>query len=154
MKIKKTPKDFIQKYLIDEMKDVVFRHPYLSFSLIAIGIEFLGKCMLTECKTWDIKPGKAYKKGLELICAVDNKYSSLDLKDQLRNGFVHNFAPKSKIILSEVKHDTKHFEKSGERTYLVVEILYRDFVKACYIVLEKEFDNNDKMNKPFIIENI
>lgn len=41
-KIIMKPKKFIESVLINEMKDVVFRHPYLSFLLISVGVEFLG----------------------------------------------------------------------------------------------------------------
>ena len=125
------PKQFIQDILIDRIRDIVFRHPYLSFSLIAIGIEFLGKCMLSENKSWEIKPDKAFKKAIELLKQVDARYSTIDLKDQLRNGFVHTLSPKSKIKLAEVKSGASHFEKSVEgHTILVIEILYRDFVSS------------------------
>jgi len=150
------PKKFIQKYLIEEIRDVVFRHPFLAFSLIAIGIEFLGKCMLIECDHWDIKREESFRpygNGMDLLINIDSRYSELNLKDQLRNGLIHTYLPKSKIVLSEVKDGSKHLEQAGERTVLVIEILYRDFVKACHAVIEKEFDYSDKMNTPFFIEN-
>lgn len=144
------PKEFIKNVLINEMKDIVFRHAYLSFALIAIGIEFLGKCMLTQYKNWYI-PKIAFKKGLDLMVEVDQRYANLELKDQLRNGLVHTLLPKSKISLSEVKAGDIHFgEDSKGKTILVVEILYRDFVIACNKVLKHKFNKTDKMNKGFL----
>jgi hypothetical protein len=35
------PKEFIEAVLINEMKDIVNKHPSLSFLLISVGIEFL-----------------------------------------------------------------------------------------------------------------
>jgi len=145
------PKDFIQETLINRIRDIVFRHPYLSFTLIAIGIEFLGKCMLSECKNWNIKPNKAFKKGIELLKQADIRYSTIDLKDQLRNGFVHTLSPKSKIKLAEARSGSTHFEQVEGRTVLVIEILYRDFVKACHTVLKTNFSKDDKMNKSFTV---
>lgn len=147
------PKDFIKNVLIEEMKDVVMKHPYLAFALISIGIEFLGKCMLTECDHWDIKLGEQFKpfdKGMELMITIDNRYAHLNIRDQLRNGFTHTLLPKTNIALSEVKHGAIHFEQLNHQTILVIEIFYRDFVRACYSVLNYSFTSNDKMNSGFL----
>ncbi len=62
------PKDFIQMVLIEGIGDVVKRHPYISFALVAIGIEFLGKCLLIEKNEWhNINASKAYESGAELM---------------------------------------------------------------------------------------
>ena len=149
------PKEFIQGVLINEIDDIVERHPYLAFCLIAIGIEFLGKCLLTDEKDWHkIPPKKAFEKGLDLLIKENPKYGELDLRSELRNGFAHTFLPKSTIALSEVRHGAIHFSplkvpNEKDRTILVVEILFRDFVRACKHVIKKKFPNNDKMKKPF-----
>ena len=39
-----TVENFIQDYLIKQIGEVKACHPYFAFALIAIGIEFLGKC--------------------------------------------------------------------------------------------------------------
>ena len=147
-------KEFIKLYLIDEVKDIVFRHPYLSFVLMAVGIEFLGKCTWTDQKEWDVKPednNKAFEKGLNLMIEIDQRYAGLDLKNQLRNGFAHTLLPKSEISLSEVNAGDEHFGKDFRgRTILVAEIFYRDFVIACKKVLNMQFSESDKMNKPFM----
>lgn len=146
------PKEFIRNVLIAEIKDVLNHHAYLSFALISLGIEFIGKCMLTNFQDWDrIKPDKAFKKGYEMLIEVDERYQSIDLKNELRNGFAHTFLPKSKIALSEVKHGAKNFDKNSQgRTILVAEEFFRDFVLICQEVLETEFDEMDKMNKGFL----
>ncbi len=149
-----TPKQFIQHVLINEIGDIVTTHTYLSFSLIAIGIEFLGKCLLTDNKDWHTnktESDKAFQKGLNLIVEEDYRYKNLNLKDQLRNGFAHSMAPKTKIMLSEVKHGTPHLHQLPDgRTILVAEIFYRDFVRACHKVLNRDFPENDKMNRPLL----
>jgi hypothetical protein len=143
------PKEFIQIVLIDEMQDVVFRHQFLSFALISIGIEYLGKCMLMNYNTWNIPPDKAFKSGMKLMSAVDSRYSQVKLKD-LQNGFAHTLAPKG-VYLSEVKHGALHFGRSNDgHTILVTEIFYRDFVLACNMVLNTSFPPGDKMNKGFL----
>ncbi len=149
------PKEFIKNVLIGEMKDIVNKHPYLAFALIAIGIEFLGKCMIIECDHWDFmrKESEKYKpfdKGMELMIKIDNRYFFVNLKDQLRNGFVHTLLPKSEVALSEVKSGDRHFDQKSYKTILVIEILYRDFVRACHMVLDYPFKENDKMNGDFL----
>ena len=149
------PKDFIKRTLIDEMKDIVARHPYLSFSLISSGIEFLGKCMLTEYKQWELPREeiyRAYEKGIEIISDVDNRYAEIkNFKNELRNSLIHSFLPGAKISLSEVKAGDNHFSKDDKgKTILVAEIFYRDFVLACKKVLARDFDADDKMEKYFL----
>ena len=148
------PKEFIQKTLIDGMKDIVFRHPYLSFALISLGIEFIGKCMLTDYQEWDFPKDKAYEAfdtGNKMLSEVDPRYKDVGLKEQLRNGLIHTLSPKSKISLSEVKAGDKHFgiDTKG-KTILVAEILYRDFVIMCERVISQKFSSDDKMNKEFL----
>ncbi|MFA5782287.1 MAG: hypothetical protein WC868_08460 [Bacteroidales bacterium] len=147
-----TPKEFIQGVLINEISDIVQRHPYLAFSLIAIGIEFLGKCVLTDHQNWHIiPPEKAFNTGLDLLTQDEPTYGTLDLRNELRNGFAHTLLPNSKIALSEVQHGTIHFSPNSEgKKILVIEIFYRDFVRACKIVLATNFPATDKMNKQFI----
>ncbi|MEZ5033129.1 MAG: hypothetical protein R2787_17210 [Saprospiraceae bacterium] len=146
------PKEFIQVVLIEETGDVVKRHAYLSFALMAIGIEFLGKCMLIEQPDWHkIKPDLAYQKGAELMTLVESRYKAINLKDELRNGFAHTFIPKGKIALSEIKHGVRSFETNSiGQTILVAEEFYRDFVTACNLVLTQSFDGDNKMNKVFL----
>ncbi len=144
------PKEFIRHVLINEIGDIVRSHPYLSFTLIAIGIEFLGKC-LSEHKDWHkIKPERAFQMGLNLMAEEEPMYNTLNLRDELRNGFAHGLIPKSKIALSEVKHGGLHFSERSGKTVLVAEILFRDFVRACKKVLEKDFSEEDKMNRPLL----
>lgn len=143
------PKEFIQNVIISEYRDIVFRHPYLSFALLSIGIEFLGKCMLTNYKTWQIKPDTAFKKGVDLLSEIDARYSSIDLKE-LRNGFAHTLIPK-KIALSEIKHGAIHFDKNPQgKVILVAEFFFRDIIIACKKVINTEFTNDDKMNKDIL----
>lgn len=143
------PKEFIQNVIISEYRDIVFRHPYLSFALLVIGIEFLGKCMLTNHKTWQIKPDKAFKRGVTLLSDIDCRYSEIDLKE-LRNGFAHTLIPKE-VVLSEIKNGDIHFDNNSQgKTILVAEIFFRDFIIACNKVIDIEFSSNDKMNKDIL----
>ena len=48
------PKDFIQTVLINEFGELSITHPYISFILMGIGIEFLGKCIDPNLSDWNI----------------------------------------------------------------------------------------------------
>jgi hypothetical protein len=158
------PKDFIKKVLIQEMDDVVTKHPYLAFLLICSGIEFLGRCIDKNNQNWDwdLKYQKANPPFDNAIKKLfPKKYSLLlkkySLRDQLRNGMVHILSPKSKIGLTQLKYckDQKiltryhPFEQSGKLVF-IIEYFYNDFVEACKKVLRMKFNSNDKMNKPFL----
>lgn len=145
------PKEFIEHVLINELGDIVFRHPYLSFSLLAIGIEFLGKCTLSDNEDWhNINPDKSFKAGQGLLNQIDERYRMVDLKNELRNGFSHTLSPKFGLILSELKNGSSHFGKVEGRTILVAEIFYEDFIKCCNKVINTEFEPKNKMNKDFL----
>jgi hypothetical protein len=94
------PKEFIQKVLIDEIRDIVFRHPFLAFGVIAIGIEYLGKCAINSIQDWhSYHPGVPFAKGLDLMCEDEPRYKDLNLRNELRNGFAHTLMPGTKIAL-------------------------------------------------------
>jgi hypothetical protein len=140
------PKEFIQHVLINEIGDIAKTHPYLSFTLIAIGIEFLGKC-LSDGQDWHkINSNRAFERDLALLAKEEPIYSQLNLRNELRNGFAHGLLPKSKLALSEVKNGDQHFSEKDGKTVLVAEIFYRDFVVACKRILDQGFKAQDKMN--------
>jgi len=143
----KSPKEFIQDILIDQVGDIAYNSAYPSFALIAIGIEFLGKCMLTQYQDWhEIPVHKAYDKGVELMAQVDKRYDGKWLRTELRNGFAHTFIPKGKVWLSERKHEAVHFKEHDGGHILVIEDFHRDFANACRIIINKDFPIGDKMN--------
>lgn len=157
------PKDFIGEVLIVEISDIVHKHPYLAFLLICSGIEFLGKCSDVKLKKWDCKynNGEHFKKGLSFFPKWyrENKMKGF-LLDQLRNGLVHLFTPKSgvdliskndKIFLKIHYKDNIILKSKRNRNYIVVEYLFFDFVEACKEVLKIKFSKRDKMNKQLLI---
>ena len=158
--IKMYPKDFIKKVLIDEMQDIVAKHPYSAFVLICSGIEFLGKCIDTQTQDWNkYKPnGEQFKCAIiKLFPSKYHQYCDL-LYQQLRNGLVHSLIPKSKIGLfsknDEIYYkifNEKHpiFDEDKNRLKIGIEYFYNDFVEACKKVLVMEF-SEDKMDKPLL----
>ena len=147
-----TPKHFINHVLMNEIEDIVNNHTYLSFTLIAVGIEFIGKCNLIGQNDWNnINASKAFNKGVELLTEVDERYGKIDLKDELRNGLAHTFLPKSKVVLSGIKSGEQHFGLDSQgKTILVAETFFMDFATICRKTIEKEFPESDKMNQPLI----
>ena len=49
------PKEFIKAVLIDELGILTETNPYISFIMMGIGIEFLGKCINSTLNGWNIK---------------------------------------------------------------------------------------------------
>lgn len=145
-----SPKQFIQLVLIDQMSDIVKTHPYHAFVLIAVGLEFLGKCMLGTL-VWDKPYDGALKEGIDLLISVDHNYATVDLRDLLRNGTAHMFCPKKGLVFSQESHGAKNFDKDSHgQIVLVIEPFYKDFVAACNKVIETQFPDDDKMNSGFL----
>lgn len=152
-----TPKEFIRQVFINELGVLKDSNPYISFAIMATGIEFLGKCLDESAKHWNVS-GKS-KNNFEL--AIDTlealkKYhpylTSHKLWDSLRNGFAHSFVPKFPLTLSskaECPHMTLH--ENNERLNLKCEDFYVDFKNACEEVIAMTFsDADDKMNKELL----
>lgn len=166
MEATQSPQYFIEHTLIVAMGNLVYgdltnkeqpgkgKHPYFSFVLMGIGIEFLGKCMDTSEQNWDALGAKGhfYKVALENLVAL-NKYQSIDkLSDVLRNGLAHRLAPKSRIRLTD-GHPECHLRpdtNNPESTILNCESLYEDFKLACKQVCESSFPEGDKMKRAYL----
>jgi hypothetical protein len=152
---KLTPKEFIQNVLINEIGEIHLNHPYISFAIMAIGIEFLGKC-LNESASWN----ESYRSKPDFELAINTlnsfaKYRPLltshNLWDSLRNGFLHSFVPKNTISLSS-KDQASHLQLiSPKQINLKCEDFYIDFKGACEEVLKMETFKNPKMDEPLLI---
>ena len=146
------PKEFIKDIFLGQYENIIIKcgHAYLGYALIAIGIEFLGKCMDTKLPSWHPESSQHFDLALKEIPSL-KKYSGLNLRDLLRNGMAHSLAPKPGIDLSERKHGTTHLglDSIGLPT-LNVEDFYEDFKEACKHVINQVFLPSDKMNRGFI----
>ncbi|MBP1631113.1 MAG: hypothetical protein H6Q15_2006 [Bacteroidetes bacterium] len=148
------PKKFIQQVLIKEIDEIHKDHPYIAFCIMAIGIEFLGKC-LNKYDDWN-KSGRS-KNDFEL--AVNNldslePYRNLlvthKLWDSLRNGFAHSFVPKGTLTLSSDKEDPHLTKRSETIINLKCEDFYNDFKNACEEVVKMDTFISKKMNYPLL----
>lgn len=93
-------KEFIEDYLIKQIGEIKDRYPYFAFLLMAVGIEFLGKC-LNKFEKWD-ELGHAkddFNLGLEQF---PDKYKKLSLYEDLRCGMAHSFQPNNGLKISNV----------------------------------------------------
>lgn len=120
-----TVREFIQNYLIDQIGDIKDRHPYFAFLLMAVGIEFLGKCQNSH--DWDdygkVGPYKNFEKGLTI--GPLQKYINRGLYGTLRNGLAHALLIKQGIKVSQGDYPNA----------LNSDTFYADFKEACESVL-------------------
>ena len=130
-----TVRVFIKDYLITKIGEIKDTQPYFAFVLMAIGIEFLGKCQNEH--DWDdyklIQPRVNFNNGLNL--APLKKYANLDLYDKLRNGLAHSLLIKQGINVSE----GDYHNALNSNTF------YSDFEAACNLVLNAKDDGSGKI---------
>ena len=148
------PKEFIDTVLINEVGAIHLQYPYISFAMMAIGIEFLGKC-LNNYESWN-ESGHS-KKDFELAINSLNSFdkyrpllTSHTLWTSLRNGFLHSFVPKNTLTLSS-KNETAHLVAlTPTKINLRCEDLYEDFKGACQEVINMTNFQSNKMSLPLL----
>lgn len=129
MKTEVTVKDFIEQYLVKEIADIKDEHPYLAFELIAVGIEFLGRC-INNRKPEDQKCSAA-DFNLALMCMdPQGKYRQMNLYKKLRCGLVHSMMVGKLITLSDGS------DPSAEN--LNIDEFYSDFKDLCLKVADSK----------------
>lgn len=144
--------EFIEQTLIKEFRSIQQdpgNHKYLSFGLIAQGIEFLGS--LIDDKEIDQAGLSRIRFDSALINFFDSKYHEYANKDNdfnlysnLRCGMLHIIIPAQNIALGELEHDDVNnhlkvlqFSDGKERLLLIAEEFYYDFKNACESVISK-----------------
>ncbi len=148
------PKDFIKSVLISEFGSMIDEHPYISFIVMGIGIEFLGKCINSTLSDWNVsgRSKKDFENAIKTIPSLQ-KYESIltthDLYGSFRCGLAHAVSPKIKITLSS-KNEKGHMVEESGRLNLKVENFYGDFKSACEYVINNSYPSNDKMNGDFL----
>jgi hypothetical protein len=148
------PKEFIKTVFVDELKSLIDTKPYISFMIISIGIEYLGKCINKEISNWQ-QEGKSKKNFEKAILEIPSlkKYSiyleKYKFYDSFRCGLVHAASPKFQITFSR-EGQTNHLEENNKQLNLKIEDFFKDFEDACNYVIELEFSHEDKMNQGFL----
>ena len=113
------PKEFIQTVLINEIGELTDSHPYISFILMGIGIEFIGKCVDTSLTDWNVS-GRSKQDFENAIKAIPSlkKYepylASHQMYSSFRCGLAHAVSPKLQITLSS-KQEMAHLVESNGR---------------------------------------
>lgn len=148
------PKDFIQTVLINEFGELSITHPYISFILMGIGIEFLGKCIDPNLSDWNIsgRSKKDFENAIKTVPSLkryETYLSSYDMYNSFRCGLAHAVSPKAQITLSS-KQEMGHLVEHNGRLNFKVEDFYKDFKEACDYVIAQSYQTDDKMNKDFL----
>ena len=118
-------RQFIQEYLIDDIGNIVKTHPYFAFLLMAVGIEFLGRCQSTNAWNDRHKPSVYFDDGFAVppLCQYTKNYP--DLYHKLRCGLAHAYRPDGIILSNE-----------GGAGDISCDDFYANFVAACKNVLD------------------
>lgn len=119
--------DFIEKYFIEEIGSLVEDHPFVAFTLMSIGVEFLGKCL--NPNPWNDpneRSSRTFSNAINSFISL-NKYSVVtDLYHNLRCGLAHRFMVQGQIILAPDKNDL-----TGTTITIGCKDFYADFKQAC-----------------------
>jgi hypothetical protein len=129
-------------------------HPYISFIIMGIGIEFFGKCLATTRVDWNegAHSGPDFEYAIRNIPSLSRYISYLQthkLYHSFRCGLVHAISPKVQVTLSS-KGELGHLIEQGGRINLKVEDFYDDFRQACEYIIGMNFTPGDKMNLDFL----
>lgn len=148
---KLTVSEFIAEELDLKIGKLINEYPFLSFSLICMGIEFLGKCMddehTFECKDKGISKtqfNNCLKKYMVRYVEFIGK-KNFDLYSNLRCGFAHKFRHGKKFSLAPITSTDKHLSiLSDGKMVIRIDEFYNDFSSACKSVIN---DINNKVIK-------
>ena len=157
---KRTPSDFIRVELQKGIGDLIKDHPFLSFPLICMSIEFLGKCIDDEHDFKDRGNGLGRKQFNGCITKYMKRYADLiggdfDLYTHLRCGFAHRFMGGKAFSLVDAEIDSidKHFDiLSDGKMVLKIDEFYTDFSSACDAIINDISNNvlkHKKLNETY-----
>lgn len=156
-------RDFINHTLINEIKSIQDNdHHYLSFGLIAQGIEFLGACIDSHDLRISGKSKERFKLAINELFpqtyqVYNNDSSVFNLYKNLRCGLLHVLLPYSCLELikkEEIPKYGNHLEirniRNIDRLILVSQCLFEDFKNAAKEVI-KRIDNHEIIhNKVYV----
>lgn len=133
--------EFIRSNLVDQIGEIIPKHPYLSYSLISQGIELIGACLDNRDFHSSGQSEKRFNIGLKLFDPkyhpFTNKRHECYLYSELRCGLIHALLPRRKLVLGEKANDpypnlSKQELRDGRESYvLIIEDLFNDFITAC-----------------------
>ena len=136
----KSMQDHLQS-VIDELKDIVEKHPFHAFALLAIVVELLGKCLNGNPDWQHFEPnGVDFNKALTDYKSL-NKYKALkNPYNTLRCGMAHALLPKEGILLVPEKNDFNN-------NTIGCKELYEDIIAAFNEIKDGSISPNKDMSK-------
>jgi hypothetical protein len=147
-----TLKEFIEHTLINDTRDIQqkYNYHYLSFGLIAQGIEFLGCCLDSNGYFDEKLSGTRFRNTINILFPdsykkINIKNSSYDLFRDLRCGLLHVCLPKPNIEIIQRREickfgnhlEIKNIRDKNNILILVSEDLFEDFESACRKIILK-----------------
>ncbi len=134
----KTPKQFIEDIYFHNLGAIMEKKsPYISFAIMAIGIEFLGKCLDDNEQDWHAYrphlPAFHFNKAITDLRSFRHYRPYMNTHkffDSFRNGFAHTMIPKSPITLVDSQPDAHLKISQYETLILNCESMYDDFKGA------------------------
>lgn len=153
------PKEFINAVLLNDLKRVTETSAYLSFPLMAISIEFLGKCLDDTQDEWHkgknkIDFNRAIIKLKAFECLSEKEHDTTEFLYQcLRNGMCHSLIPKMydgwRIGLSRLDNAPNLISVSNKHLVLQAPEFYKLIERAALEVIDmidqKKFKADSKM---------
>ena len=131
-------KDFINKYLINEIGEIKEKYPYHAFLLMTVGIEFLGRYL--KGYFWEQKGvSETAFNGAILELFPEGKYNKFDLFHNLRCGLAHSLLIQGNLTLSDKKSEGS----------ISCDEFYDDFVKACNKILTMPPSDRKSLDEKF-----
>jgi hypothetical protein len=151
------PKQFIEITFLSQYKQIVYEQEfhYISFALVCIGIEFLGKCLDSQHDWHEERLSRVhFEQAIKNLMPQYEPYTVV-LYRNLRSGFAHGLLPGPEVALTHraesQQYGTKHlqaFRNTG--ITLIIEDFYDDFENACKHVLSATFPLGDKMERALL----
>lgn len=144
-----TIQQFLKKVLIEEVKSIQDNggHYYLSFGIIAQGIELLGACLDDKSIDQQGLSQKRFEKCILDLFPTQYHPHAIDLYKKLRCGLLHTFIPNVGVELIESKDVAKiggHLLKrkirlgdSHESLIVVAENFYEDLSAATRKIIDE-----------------
>lgn len=152
-----TVKEFIEVTFLNQLGRLVNEYPYISFMVMGMGIEFLGKCINDGEFDEGGVSRRRFEEAVNNISAFEKyrhlvgKGTSFDLYDSFRCGLTHFASPKHPITLSS-KSEMANLElhDDGKRVNIKCEDFYADFCKAIYEIFELPGAVQSKLGSVFL----
>lgn len=130
--------------VLDEMQDIVEKHPYHAFALLSIFIEVIGKSINND-DDWQHfeSKGKDFKVALNSCLSLQKYQNVNDLYGVLRCGMNHAFMPKEGIQLGSDYNDFAN-------NTIGCKEMYRDIKDAWNSIVTGVTKSNKDLSKPLV----